>query len=52
MKRSSEKPVMFLYDTHFSVSNWPTSLDQSILVGDPGGNCGHISLPKASLNMA
>ena len=52
MERSSEKSVMFLNDTYFCVSHWLTSLDQSVLVDDPAGNCDHISLPKVSPNMA
>lgn len=48
---NSEKWAMSLYDMYFSVSNWSTNLDQSVQVGDPGGHCDHISLPKPSYNM-
>lgn len=36
---------------YFSVSNCSTSLDQSIMVEDPVGNCDHIPFLKPSLNM-
>lgn len=48
MERGSEESGMFQFDTYFSVSNCSTSLEQSILLDDPVGNCDHIPLPKPS----